>query len=132
MIMLEQGGMPNIITQTYLCDSENEVKDIPSNAPAGSVVLILTDNGLNVKMKDNEGNWKATSSWNTTSYSIGRITVTRPSTSSRAISFTASVAGTYYYGTSASGSSIHANANQSVELPDPVMSRFGLTMFASD
>lgn len=58
MIMLEQGGMPNIITQTYLCDSENEVKDIPSNAPTGSVVLILTDNGLNVKMKDNEGNWK--------------------------------------------------------------------------
>lgn len=56
--MLEQGGMPNIITQTYLCDSENEVKDIPSNAPTGSVVLILTDNGLNVKMKDNEGNWK--------------------------------------------------------------------------
>lgn len=58
MTMLEQGGMPNIITQTYLCDSENEVKDIPSNAPTGSVVLILTDNGLNVKMKDNEGNWK--------------------------------------------------------------------------
>ena len=56
--MLEQGGMPNIITQTYLCDSENEVRDIPSNAPTGSVVLILTDNGLNVKMKDNEGNWK--------------------------------------------------------------------------
>ena len=58
MIMLEQGGMPNIITQTYLCDSENEIRDIPSNAPTGSVVLILTDNGLNVKMKDNEGNWK--------------------------------------------------------------------------
>ena len=58
MTMLEQGGMPNIITQTYLCDSENEIKDIPSNAPTGSVVLILTDNGLNVKMKDNEGNWK--------------------------------------------------------------------------
>ena len=56
--MLEQGGMPNIITQTYLCDSENEIRDIPSNAPTGSVVLILTDNGLNVKMKDNEGNWK--------------------------------------------------------------------------
>lgn len=58
MIMLEQGGIPNIITQIYLCDSENEIKDIPSNAPTGSVVLILTDNGLNVKMKDNEGNWK--------------------------------------------------------------------------
>lgn len=58
MTMLEQGGMPNIITQTYLCNSENEIKDIPSNAPTGSVVLILTDNGLNVKMKDNEGNWK--------------------------------------------------------------------------
>ena len=58
MTLLERGGIPNIQTETYICNSENEVKDIPTNAPVGSLVLILTDNGLNVKMKDNEGNWK--------------------------------------------------------------------------
>lgn len=58
MVMLEQAGMPNVMTQTWLCDSANEVASIPSNAPSGSVALILTSEGLTVKMKNNEGQWK--------------------------------------------------------------------------
>ena len=58
MTLLERGGIPNIQTETYICNSENEVKDIPTNAPVGSLVLITTDNGLKIKIKNEQNIWK--------------------------------------------------------------------------
>lgn len=58
MLLLKEGGVQNVMTQTWLCDSESEVSNIPESAPAGSVAFILTDDGLVVKMKNNEGTWK--------------------------------------------------------------------------
>lgn len=58
MIMLEQAGAPNVMTSTWLCDTPEEINTIPSNTPTGSIALILTENGLTVKMKNNAGDWK--------------------------------------------------------------------------
>lgn len=59
MQLLQQGNIPNTPYETYLCDSENEVSSIPNSAPTGSFALILTEDGLVVKIKDSTGTWKA-------------------------------------------------------------------------
>lgn len=41
----------------YYCESEEEINEIPENAPAGSTLLLLTDSGLIVKMKHSSGKW---------------------------------------------------------------------------
>jgi hypothetical protein len=43
------------VKQFYV-ESEEEVNNI-KNAPIGSTVLILTENGLKVKMLHSSGNW---------------------------------------------------------------------------
>lgn len=58
MTLLERGGIPNIQTETYICSSEEEVQSIPTNAPVGSLVLITTDNGLKIKIKNEHNEWK--------------------------------------------------------------------------
>lgn len=40
----------------FYVESEEEVNDI-KNAPVGSTVLILTENGLKVKMLHSSGSW---------------------------------------------------------------------------
>ena len=57
MLLLKEGGVQNVMTQTWLCDSESEVSNIPETAPAGSVAFILTDEGLTIQMKNNTGEW---------------------------------------------------------------------------
>ena len=58
MLLLQKGGMPNVLTETYLCDDANEVDDIPENAAPGSIAIILDENdGLTLQMKNNAGDW---------------------------------------------------------------------------
>lgn len=57
MILLKQGGTYNVPTHEYYVESEDEIKSIPASAPTGSTVLILTDDGLSVKMKNSKGEW---------------------------------------------------------------------------
>ena len=57
MIMLEQAGAPNVMTSTWLCDTPEEINEIPENVPVGSVALVLTSDGLAVQMKNNAGEW---------------------------------------------------------------------------
>lgn len=47
--------------ETYLCDDGDEIQEIPDSAPPGSIALILTDSGLQTKMKSNSGDWRSTS-----------------------------------------------------------------------
>lgn len=58
MTLLEKGGIPNIQTEVFLCNSEADVSNIPANAPQGSIVLIPTDSGLMAKMKNENNVWK--------------------------------------------------------------------------
>lgn len=58
MKLLQKGNTPNIPTETYLCDSVEEINLIPLSAPIGSVAIVLTNDGLGVKMKNNSGEWK--------------------------------------------------------------------------
>lgn len=58
MKLLQKGNSPNVLSETWLLETENEISKIPGSAPAGSIALILTDNGLNIKMKNSLGEWK--------------------------------------------------------------------------
>jgi hypothetical protein len=57
MILLKTGNTPEVPVKEYYVESESEIADIPADAPAGSTVLILTESGLTVKMKNSKGNW---------------------------------------------------------------------------
>ena len=57
MILLKQGSTYNVPTCEYYIESEDELKSIPTSAPTSSTVLILTDAGLSVKMKNSKGEW---------------------------------------------------------------------------
>ena len=52
---------PHESTQPYkeewLVESEAELAEIPESAPFGSTALILTNDGLTVKMKNSSGDW---------------------------------------------------------------------------
>jgi hypothetical protein len=45
------------LAQTWYCESVSDVNNIPETAPVGSIVEILTNEGLKVKMKNSSGNW---------------------------------------------------------------------------
>lgn len=59
MILLKNGNTYNIPVKQYYVESEAEIAEISANAPTGSTVLILNENGLSVKMKNSEGKWIA-------------------------------------------------------------------------
>ena len=59
MQLIQKGNTPNTPIETWICDTEQEVSSIPSKAPIGSIALILTNDGLVVKMKNNAGDWVA-------------------------------------------------------------------------
>jgi len=44
-------------TETWYCESEEELAEIHESAPVGSIAEILTNNGLKVKMKNTQGEW---------------------------------------------------------------------------
>ena len=56
--LLEVGGDTNTPTNQYYVESENDINEI-QNAPVGSTVLILTEDGLTVKMLHSSGKWIA-------------------------------------------------------------------------
>ena len=56
MVLLSIGNSSNIPKEEFLLDSEEELKDIPECSP-GSTAIILTNNGMVVKMKNSKGEW---------------------------------------------------------------------------
>jgi hypothetical protein len=58
MQLIQKGNTPNTPIEAWVCDTEQEVNEIPSNAPIGSIAIILSD-GMTIKMKNNAGNWVA-------------------------------------------------------------------------
>ena len=56
MVLLSIGNSSNIPREEFLLDSEEELKDIPECSP-GSTAIILTNNGMVVKMKNSKGEW---------------------------------------------------------------------------
>lgn len=52
--LIKIGDSDNIATQTWYCESDEELKEI-SNAPVGSVAMILTESELKVKMLRSTG-----------------------------------------------------------------------------
>lgn len=58
-ILLKTGETTEVPVKEYYVESEEEIAEIPENAPVGSRALILTSNGLTVKMKNSKGQWVA-------------------------------------------------------------------------
>ena len=56
MVLLCIGNSSNVPKEEFLLDSEEELKDIPECSP-GSTAIILTNNGMVVKMKNSKGEW---------------------------------------------------------------------------
>ena len=54
--LLNIGNQSNIPVKQFYVESEEEINNI-KNAPIGSTVLILTENGLKVKMLHSSDNW---------------------------------------------------------------------------
>lgn len=54
--LLQYGNQPNISVKQYYVESEEEIENI-KRAPVGSTVLILTQEGLKVKMLHSSGKW---------------------------------------------------------------------------
>ena len=54
MVLLSIGNSSNIPKGEFLLDSEEELKDIPECSP-GSTAIILTSDGMVVKMKNSKG-----------------------------------------------------------------------------
>lgn len=54
--LLQTGSYSNIPVKQFYVESEEEIKDI-KNAPFGSTILILTEEGLKVKMLHSSGRW---------------------------------------------------------------------------
>lgn len=57
ILLLKTGEAVETPVKEYYVESEAEIADIPDNAPIGSRVLILTDSGLVVKMKNSRREW---------------------------------------------------------------------------
>lgn len=59
---------PNKAHKTFLCDSEDDVaelptqttksKEYPTGAPTGSIAIVTSDNGALVFILNNAGEWK--------------------------------------------------------------------------
>lgn len=58
MVMIQKGDNSNIPYEVWLCNNEQEILEIPATTPAGSMAFILTENGLNIKMKNEQSEWK--------------------------------------------------------------------------
>ena len=56
MVLLSIGNSSNIPREEFLLDSEEELKDIPECSP-GSTAIILTNDGMVLKMKNSKGEW---------------------------------------------------------------------------
>ena len=56
MVLLSIGNSSNIPKEEFLLDSEEELKDIPECSP-GSTAIILTNDGMALKMKNSKGEW---------------------------------------------------------------------------
>ena len=56
MVLLSIGNSSNVPKEEFLLDSEEELKGIPECSP-GSTAIILTNNGMVVKMKNSKGEW---------------------------------------------------------------------------
>ena len=54
--LLEIGDYDNSLVNKYYAESEDDLKQI-DRAPIGSVVMILTENGLKIKMLHSSGKW---------------------------------------------------------------------------
>ena len=54
--LLSVSNQPNVPTKQYYLESEEEINDI-KDASVGSTALILTENGLKVKMLHSSGRW---------------------------------------------------------------------------
>ena len=57
MELLKIWNANNISTREYYIESLEELKDLPEDVPVASIVLILTENGLVIKMKNSQGAW---------------------------------------------------------------------------
>ena len=58
MKLIERGKRLNQQIEVWMCDDMEEVKLLPKNIPTGSLVLITSDDGLIVQMKNSKGQWK--------------------------------------------------------------------------
>ena len=56
MTLLSIGNSENTSRKQFLLDNEEELQDVPDCSP-GSTVIILTDSGTIVKMKNSKGEW---------------------------------------------------------------------------
>ena len=54
--LLKNGGVVNTPVKEYYVESEEELAEI-KDAPVGSIVQILTEQGLAVKMLHSSGKW---------------------------------------------------------------------------
>ena len=58
MKLIERGKRLNQQIEVWMCDDMEEVKLLPKNIPTGSLVLVPSDEGLIVQMKNSKGKWK--------------------------------------------------------------------------
>lgn len=58
MKLIERGKRLNQQVEVWMCDDMEEVKLLPKNIPTGSLVLVASDDGLIVQMKNSKGQWK--------------------------------------------------------------------------
>lgn len=56
MVLLSIGNSSNVPKEEFLLDSEEELQDIPE-CSAGSTAIILTNDGMVLKMKNSKGEW---------------------------------------------------------------------------
>ena len=54
--LLQEGSQTNVPTEQWYVESETEIDKI-KGAPTGSTVMILTEEGLKVKMLHSSGKW---------------------------------------------------------------------------
>ena len=56
MVLLSTWNSANVPREEFLLDSEEELQDIPECSP-GSTAIILTNDGMVLKMKNSKGEW---------------------------------------------------------------------------
>lgn len=56
MVLLSTWNSANIPREEFLLDNEEELQDIPECSP-GSTAIILTSDGMVLKMKNSKGEW---------------------------------------------------------------------------
>ena len=58
MKLIERGKRLNQQVEVWMCDDMEEVKLLPKNIPTGSLVLVTSDDGLIIQIKNSKGQWK--------------------------------------------------------------------------